>query len=169
MRRATTHIVLLGAPGCGKSRTGSVFARQIGRPFLDANSASDIPSGHLLHRHRSPEVDEAERAWLGRVLATSGPLVVSAPWEVLDVLESIERDRFWGVWLAASSETLTERLHADDPDLSAGELATYLEHYAAMADIAARVVDVRVRTDDRTPDRVAAEILKGWRSRSLVA
>lgn len=169
MHRATTHIVLLGAPGCGKSRAGSLFARQIGRSFLDANNASEIPSGHVLHDQRPPDLDDAERAWLERVLATSSPLVVSAPWEALDVLETIERDRFWAVLLEASRETLTERLRADDPTLTATELEAHLTDYATMADVAARVVDVSVRTDDRTPDRVAAVILEHWRSRTLVA
>ncbi|NND73644.1 MAG: AAA domain-containing protein [Ilumatobacter sp.] len=163
------HVVLVGVPGCGKSRTGSILARRMGRPFLDANSASGVPSGHVLRQNRTAEIDEAERGWLERVLGTSGPLVVSAPWEAVAVLDEVDRACFWAVWLDAAPETLTDRLREDDAAVSRTDLDAYLAEYRASTTVAERIVDVRIATDGRTPELVATDIAAAWQSRTSVA
>ena len=42
---ATENLILIGMPGCGKTRLGKLLARELGRPFLDADAVLKEKTG----------------------------------------------------------------------------------------------------------------------------
>lgn len=171
MNRGPAHIVLIGPPRSGTSSIGSRFARQVNRPFIDIDASSVRPerpgNGHgdatEPGAHRS-DLDDAECDWLRRVLATSGPLVIAAPWSAISVVEEFdEPERLWRVWLDAPDEVLLARCDLHDVGPGDDELRDYLrDHTHPHRDIAARVADVRLDGSHADPADLTSALVDRW-------
>jgi shikimate kinase len=80
---AERHIVLIGLPGVGKTSVGRRLAKELGRPFADADEQLELTAGctiPLLFRERGEaEFRRLEGQILAELLSRDYPLVVSAP------------------------------------------------------------------------------------------
>lgn len=86
LRRATTNIVLVGMPGCGKTTVGTALAQLTGREAIDTDDAvvartgrtiADIFSSDGEETFRALEREETERAGKqsGKIILTGGGVV----------------------------------------------------------------------------------------------
>ena len=84
---ATENLILIGMPGCGKTRLGKLLARELGRPFLDADAVlkektgrtpSEIirEDGEGVFRDLETQVLAELGKGSGTVIATGGGCVV---------------------------------------------------------------------------------------------
>lgn len=157
-------VVLVGAPGSGKSTTGRLLAQILGEPFADtdelieARAGMSVPDMFVLHGEqpfRALEQDVVLEALAGDggVLALGGGAVGSAP--VRDAL------RGWPVvWLQVDDAEAARRvgLSAPRPVLLGnirGQWAHLLQQRAPWYD---EVAGWRIETTGREPADVADEI-----------
>ena len=160
------QIVLVGAPGAGKSTVGAALAERLGWDFLDADaliaeragkSIAEIftDEGELAFR-ANEEATTAELLTEPGVLALGGGAVLSAK------TRSALADRRV-IWLRVGLPAAVRRIGLDTarPLLLGnvrGRLLTLLNERAPLyAEVATETVD----TDDRTPDQVADLIARG--------
>jgi len=129
-------VVLMGPAGAGKTTIGNRLARDLGWPFLDADSLHSPDA--IAQMHRGQSLTDTEREpWLLRVrdeihhiLATAPHLVVACSalkQQYRDVLAAGLDDVRW-VYLDASPALLRERLtrrtgHFAAPAILMGQLA----------------------------------------------
>lgn len=163
------NLVLIGLMGTGKSTVGRVLAERLGRPFFDTDEMVEREAGRTIpeifaeqgeraFRNLEAEVVRAVSALRGRVVAVGGG-AVSTPGNVTQLRMSGDL-----VLLDADPAVLAERTAggdgdrplldgADDPVARLAELRRQRD-----ADYA-RAAAFTVRTDGRTPEEVADEIL----------
>ncbi|MGH8873696.1 MAG: shikimate kinase [Acidimicrobiia bacterium] len=161
---------LIGMMGSGKTEVGRLAAKRLGARFADTDLEVEEAAGcsvrELWERRGETAFRELEAQAVARV-AGSGPAVVATGGGVVLREENIERMRAGGpvVWLEASVDALAGRM-ADDQqrpllmDRPAGpRLAAILD---ARRDAYARAAHHRVTTDDRSPERVAEDVVRLW-------
>jgi shikimate kinase len=162
------HVVLVGMPGAGKSSVGRRLARELARPFADADEQLELTAGRVI-----PQIfrDDGEATFrrlethtlselLGRhtplVIAAGGGAVISEENRVLLGNHSVV------VWLRGSAEFLIERtdpthrpLLNEDPEGAYARLeAERGDLYAAVADV---IVDIEpFHGGDDKPKRLLA-------------
>ena len=162
------HVVLVGMPGAGKSSVGRRLARELGRPFADADEQLELSSGRVI-----PQIfrDDGEATFrrletqtLSELLSRHTPLVIAAGG---GAVISEENRMLLGtysmvVWLRGSAEFLMERTDPTHrPLLNKDPQAAYerLEReraalYEAVADV---IVDIEpFHTGDEKPKRLLA-------------
>ncbi len=87
LRGEALNVILVGMPGCGKSRVGRALARRMGRPFVDADDEIERAAGKPIPEIFATEGEAAFRALehrvlcetcqeKGRVIATGGGAVL---------------------------------------------------------------------------------------------
>ena len=72
VRRDVTNLVLLGMPGCGKTRVGQLAAQALGREFYDSDQLIEAQAGKSIPEIFATEGEDAFRALECRVLAELG-------------------------------------------------------------------------------------------------
>ena len=72
VRKTTENLILIGMPGCGKTRLGKLLARELGRPFLDADEELTRQAGRTPEEIIRQEGEAAFRDLETRVLAELG-------------------------------------------------------------------------------------------------
>lgn len=164
------HLVLVGMPGAGKSSVGRRLAKQLGRPFVDADDELVRRSGRTVRDWFAVEGEEAFRAaesdLLADLLAAPGPSVVAAGGGVVlaDANRALLRESATVVWLRAGVPYLLSRvlqkqdhrpLLDEDPEARLQALhETRTPLYAEVADI---TLDVEpFRQDHDKPKRELA-------------
>jgi shikimate kinase len=126
------HIVLVGAMGVGKTTVGRRLARELQRPFADADEQLELRAGRTIPAIFRDDGEEAFRRLESDVLAdllrAAHPLVVAAGGGAVTRPENRELlgRRAFVVWLRASPAFLAARadpihrpLLAGDPDVTA--------------------------------------------------
>ena len=87
VRRTTENLILIGMPGCGKTRLGKLLAKELGRPFLDADEVLTREAGRspaeIIRQDGEAAFRDLETGVLaelgkgsGAVIATGGGCVV---------------------------------------------------------------------------------------------
>jgi len=129
----TTHVVVMGVAGCGKSTVGALLAAETGARFLDADALH--PEANVAKMAAGMALDDTDRApWLAAVAASfepGEPLVIAC-----SALKRAYRDLIRAgapevvfVHLAGAPELLAARIgarpaHFMPPALLASQLAT---------------------------------------------
>lgn len=162
------HVVLIGLPGAGKSSVGRRLAKEMERPFADADEQLELRTGRTVPRLFREEGELAfrqlEMQVLADLLSRDTPLVVAAGGgaDVSEEVRSLLAEAAAVVWLRGSREFLLSRtdpshrpLLVDDPSGALARLdAERAAHYAEIAD---HVVDVEPFQDaDDKPKRAIA-------------
>jgi shikimate kinase len=166
--RPDAHVVLVGLMGVGKSTVGRRLAKELERPFADADEQVELRAGRAIPAIFREDGEEAFRRLESEVLADlvgrDAPLVIAAGGGVVSRAQNRATlaGRTTVVWLRASAGFLAARtdpthrpLLAEDAERTLSRLLAEREPlYAAVADL---VVDVEpFHVGDEKPKRALA-------------
>ncbi|HEY3143203.1 MAG TPA: shikimate kinase [Acidimicrobiales bacterium] len=162
------HVVLIGLPGAGKTSVGRRLAKEMGRPFADADEQLELSAGATipqLFRERGEEgFRQLETEVLAELLGRDCPLVVAAGGGAVirDENRMLLSRHAMVVWLRGAPAFLAERtdpthrpLLVDNPEAAYARLET--ERSALYAELADEIVDIEpFHTLDDKPKRALA-------------
>lgn len=162
------HVVLIGLPGAGKTSVGRRLAKELDRPFADADEQLELTAGCTIPRLFRERGEEAFRQLESQILAEllhrDCPLVVAAGGGAVirEQNRALLAELAVVVWLRGSAEFLLERtdpthrpLLVDDPIAALARLEA--ERSAYYAEIADQVVDIEpFHSRDDKPKRLLA-------------
>lgn len=109
------HVVLIGLPGAGKSSVGRRLAKELERPFADADEQLELVAGcsipRLFRERGEAEFRRLETDVLDGLLRRETPLVVSAAGgsEIADTTRTLLAEAAVVVWLRGAIGFLVER------------------------------------------------------------
>ena len=159
-------IVLVGAPGSGKSTVGPRLAARLGREFVDVDRVIEDRAGKPI---AEIFVDDGEPAFRAleeattlelldhpAVISLGGGAVLSAA-----VREALAEEHV--VWLQVSAGTAADRvgLNSARPLLLGNVRGRLIQLLNQRTPLYAAVSSLAVVTDDRTADEVVAVVLAG--------
>lgn len=166
------HVVLVGAMGVGKTTVGRRLARELQRPFADADEQLELRAGRTIPAIFRDDGEEAFRRLESEVLADllgrAHPLVVAAGGGVVTRSENraLLGRRAFVVWLRASAGFLAARAEPSHRPLLQGDsdsdaATTLARLVAARAPLYEEVADATVDVEsfhagDDKPKRALA-------------
>ena len=166
------HLVLVGLMGSGKSAVGRALAERLGRPYVDNDDLLERRTGRsardLAARSGLYALHAEEAAAFGAALDRREPSVLGAPASVVE--NRAVRDRLQEhdvVWLAASDETLADRIESSGdhrPHLGGDLRAELSRQRRERGPRYEQVASMVVRNDDRGVDETVDEIVERLRS-----
>lgn len=161
-------VILVGAPGSGKSTVGALLAERMGVPFADVDAVIEDRAGRSISEIFTDDGEPAFRALeeTTTIELLSRPGVVSLGGGA--ILSPVSRAALKGrrvVWLQVSVSGAVKRvgLNAARPLLLGnvrGRLLTLLNERAPLY---AEVASQRVDTDDAEPAEIVAAIIESAR------
>ena len=164
-------VVLVGAPGSGKSTVGALLAERLGVPFADVDAEIEQRTGRSIAEIFADDGEPAFRALEEQVtaelLGTTGVLSLGGG----AVLSSSTRAALRGhrvVWLQVSAATAVQRVGLNEarPLLLGNVRGRLIKLLAERTPLYAEVATERVDTDTQTPDEVVALLLAAEASRA---
>ena len=166
MPGATAPIVLVGAPGSGKSTVGTLLAAELGREFVDVDAVIEERAGKPI---AEIFVDDGEPAFRALEEATTlelldRPAVISLGGGA--VLSAVVRQALAEhhvVWLQVSAGAAADRvgLNSARPLLLGNVRGRLIQLLNQRTPLYAEVATVTVATDDRTADEVVVVVVDG--------
>lgn len=159
-------IVLVGAPGSGKSTVGKLLAAELGREFVDVDTEIEERAGKPIPEIFVSDGEPAFRALEEELTVEllDRPAVISLGGGA--VLSATTRQALTGhrvVWLQVSAGTAADRvgLSTARPLLLGNVRGRLIQLLNQRLPLYAEVATLAVATDDRTADEVVAVILDG--------
>ena len=161
---ARRSVVVVGAPGSGKSTVGPILAKRLGLDFVDVDVAIEAAAGKSVQDIFAEDGEAAFRALevehtiaqLGRpaVVSLGGGAVMSEP-----IRAALAGARV--VWLKVSAAKAAQRvgLNTARPLLLGNVRSTMIKLLAERTPVYASVSEVAVETDVSTPFAVADQIV----------
>lgn len=159
-------VVLIGAPGAGKTRTGKRLARMLGVPVVDTDSrivAEHGPIAALFEQHGEPHFRELERLAVADALREPA-IVTLGGGAVLD--ESTQRllAGHRVVQLTASPEAVEARIAGGKRPLVKDGIGAWIALVEKRQPIYDRLSQLTIDTSRRPLDGVAQEIAEWLQS-----
>lgn len=157
-------VVLVGPPGAGKTTVGRRLARALSTTFVDSDELiaheAEQSCGEVLSRLGEPAFRELEARKVAEALRSRGVVSLGGgAVETAKVRRMLQHQRV--VWIDISLEEGLRR--TDDPSRPLLQGNDRAEKYAAMLTrrepLFREVANFRVRTHNRSPQRVVADIL----------
>ena len=157
-------VVLVGAPGSGKSTTGALLAERLGVPFADVDAVIEQRAGRSIAAIFADDGEPAFRALEEQVTAEllEQPGVLSLGGGA--VLSATTRAALRGhrvVWLQVSAATAVSRVGLNEarPLLLGNVRGRLIKLLAERTPLYAEVATERVETDSLPPEQVVALLL----------
>ena len=163
-------IVLVGAPGAGKSTVGALLAERLGTEFIDADAVIEeragksiaeifADDGEAAFRQLEEETTAALLRRPGGVLALGGGAVLSAA-----TRRALQGHRV--VWLRVGVPAALHRVGLDSarPLLLGNVRGRLIKLLGERRPLYDEVAGARVDTDDVSPEDVAELLLRIWPS-----
>jgi shikimate kinase len=162
------HVVLVGMPGAGKTSVGRRLAKELDRPFADADEQLELTAGQTIPRIFRERGEEAfrqlETETLTDLLGRPAPLVIAVGGGavITERNRTLLKHGAVVVWLQASAEFLVGRtdptyrpLLAEDPMGAYARLDA--ERSGLYAEVADAMIDVeQFQSLDDKPKRLVA-------------
>lgn len=162
------HLVLVGLMGTGKTTVGRRVASTLGWPMTDSDAWIEARAGATAREIRESRGTDAlwalERRHLLEALAAPGPTVIAAAASTVDdgaCRAALRQPGILVAWLTATPGTAAGRFdrerhrprYGEDPlQVLAGQARRRSPWFLEVADL-------RLPTDDETPDALAARIV----------
>ena len=153
-------VVLIGAPGAGKTRLGKRIGRLLGVPFVDTDKrivAEHGPIAEIFAQHGEARFREIEREHVARALS-EGAVVALGGGAVLDAATQADLAGHRVVQLTVSREAVEKRIVGDKRPLVNG-----VEAWAALVEkrrpIYDRLADRTFDTSNLPLDSIAADVV----------
>jgi shikimate kinase len=155
-------VVLIGAPGAGKTRLGKRIARTLGVSFIDTDKR--VVAGHgpipaIFAEHGEPRFRELERAEVARALSEHGVVALGGG-AVLDEDTQHDLSDQRVAQLSVTVEAVAKRISGDKRPLVDG-VAAWSALVEKRRPIYDRLADRTFDTSSRPLDAIADEIV-GW-------
>lgn len=161
-------VVVMGAPGSGKSTVGPLLARRLELPFLDVDKVIESQAGRSIGEIF---VDDGEAAFRATEEQVTAELLVTPVVLALGggaILSPATRSALRGhrvIWLKVGVSAAVQRvgLNAARPLLLGNVRGRLVKLMADRLPLYAECATEQVETDGRTPEEVVAEIMTGTR------
>lgn len=163
-RELDRGVLLVGPRGAGKSTVGTLLARRLGLPFLDADREVEREAGRTVASLLADGTFRArERETLARLLPGPARVIAAGGGAVLwEGLLPASRGHEV-VWLDAAPEILGERIRNDPaprPSLTGAPAAEEIGRVAREREpLYRRIASFRIDTGRREPRRIVEEIV----------
>ena len=167
----TSHIVLVGAMGSGKTTTGTRLAEALNRTFIDSDVQIEAAYGatgrELAERMGVAWLHEAEAAAFSEALESPEPAVIAAAASVADrpeLVAALASDDLFKVLLEADLDVQAQRAgtgHHRRP-VDWGDMQGETARRRARL---AEVSDMEISTTSMDPDSVVADVLAAFAER----
>jgi shikimate kinase len=160
----TPVLVLVGAPGAGKTTIGHAVAEQLGVPFRDTDADVEgtvgKPVADIFIADGEATFRELEREAVGTALREHDGVLALGGGAVLDPQTRAALAGHRVVWLEVSLSEATTRvgLARERPVLALNPRATLARLLDERAPHYAAVADARVATDGRAVEDIAADV-----------
>lgn len=166
-------IWLIGMMGSGKTSVGEMAASKLGIPFADTDRLVEERTGstvaHFWTEHGEPAFREVEKEVVASLEDADGIIATGGGAIVDETSRAIIARSGMVVWLDARPEALAARLGSgvDRPIVTSAKtpvktiLASTLD---VRSEIYKEVADLRIATDDLSPEEVAERIEALWNS-----
>lgn len=157
-------LVLVGAPGSGKSTVGALVAAKFGLAFRDTDADIEDVAGKtvpdIFVDDGEPAFRALERAAVERALGEHDGVLALGGGAVLDPTTRARLTGHQVVWLVVGLSEATRRvgLARDRPVLALNPRATLAKLLSDRASLYDEVASAQVTTDGREPEDVATEV-----------
>ena len=155
-------VVLIGAPGAGKTRTGKRLARLLDAPFIDTDRrivAAHGPIGDIFETHGEPHFRALERDIVAAALEESAVVTLGGG-AVLDAETQARLGGLRVVQLSVSPEAVEARISTGKRPLVKNGIADWVQLVEGRQPIYDRLSQITIDTSRRPLDGVAQEIVE---------
>lgn len=153
-------VVLIGAPGAGKTRTGKRLARLLGLPLIDTDKkivTAHGPIATIFAEHGEPHFRRLEREAVAAALREPA-IVTLGGGAVLDVDTQADLEGLRVVQLTVQPEAVEERIAGGKRPLVAGGIDSWVALVAARQPLYDSLAGLTIDTTSRPLETVADEI-----------
>jgi shikimate kinase len=167
------NLVLIGYRGTGKSVVAAILSRRLGMPAVSLDEEivrqARMPIPEIVEKHGWPWFRDLESAVTERFAARDG-LILDTGGGVILRPENTESLRRGGVlfWLEASVAVIIDRIRGSSERPSLTEGKSFLQEVAEVLEVRLPLyraaADRAIVTDALTPDAVAEEIIREFRT-----
>jgi shikimate kinase len=166
------NIIIIGLMGCGKSTVGRIAASKLGYQFADtdhivcAESLSTIPK--IFEREGEAGFRNRESSALRRLLGSKGHVIATGGGIITQPVNlPLLKHLGFIVWLEADPQVLAARTASnhDRPLLNEENPQAKLERLlTSRRDFYAQLADLRIQTDELSPNESAIGVIESARS-----
>lgn len=167
MTSASPILVVIGAPGAGKTRVGKKVARLLRAPFVDTDRRVVLrhgPIAQVFSGHGETHFRRIERVEVARALGERAVVSLGGG-AVLDAETQRELDGLPVALMTVSAEAVASRIGTKRPLLRGGGVAAWEKLVADRQEVYQRLATRAWDTSDRPIDQIAAEIAEWVRNR----
>ena len=162
-----SSVVLIGAPGCGKSSIGKILASYLNVPFTDTDSVISTERkstiSEIFARHGESGFREIEREVVLRVLAANSGVVSLGGGSVLsqEIRQELQTSIHQVIFLDVSLSNAINRISRsnDRPLLAVDPVKKWSELVRDRLALYQECADHTVSTDNTKPTHVATKIM----------
>ncbi|WP_425308927.1 shikimate kinase [Ammonicoccus fulvus] len=158
-------VVVMGAPGSGKSTIGPLLAQALGREFVDVDAAIEADEkqtiADIFVLHGEPHFRQLEKTATAVALQNGGVVALGGGAVMNEDTRASLKDHDV-VWLECSITTATKRIGLDQarPLLLGNVRSQLVQLLNVRTPLYRECATITVKTDDREPGDIVAEILE---------
>ena len=155
-------VVLIGAPGAGKTRTGRRVANRLGVPFIDTDKrivASNGPISAIFEEHGEPHFRAIERGVVAQAL-TEHAVVTLGGGAVLDTGTQRDLENRAVVQLTVDASAVERRISGGKRPLVKDGIEAWKALVATRQPLYDRLAGLTIDTSRRPLDTIANEIVE---------